>query len=117
MGVNYLLSDKYELALDKFAEAIRLSPSEPQYCNYEGLAYYMNGQYETCLKSYKYALKLYKDNNIFNAEVSECWYNLGNAYLHLSQEDEAIAAFKMAHEFEIKSDQRLKIYYSEGLAY
>ena len=35
----------YEESLNQFDQAIKISPSEPQYKNYKGLALYMSGQY------------------------------------------------------------------------
>ena len=62
---------------------------------------YMNGQYENCLYVFRSTLKLYSQKEISTAEVGECWYNLGNALLHLSQDNEAILAFNMALNFEV----------------
>lgn len=112
-----MLNQRYEESLNQFDLAIKISPNEPQYKNYKGLALYMSGQYENCLYVYREALKLYQDRGISNSEVSECWFNLGNAHLHLEEEDEAILALKTAQNYKMKEDQRLKIYYAEGLAY
>lgn len=37
--------------------------------------------------------------------------------MHLDEDDEAILVLKMAQNYEMKDDQRLKIYYAEGLAF
>jgi tetratricopeptide (TPR) repeat protein len=37
--------------------------------------------------------------------------------MHLNQLDDALSEFKMALSFDITEEQRLKIYYAEGLTY
>ena len=61
---------RYEDSLNQFDLAIKISPNEPQFKNYKGLALYMSGQYENCLYVYREALKLYQERGINNSEVS-----------------------------------------------
>lgn len=85
LGINYLLNFNYESALEKLSNAIELNKTEPQFYNYKGLVLYMSGHYDLCLSVFHEALKFYEERKIRNSEVSECWYNLGNAMINLGR--------------------------------
>ena len=93
LGLSYLLNNQSEQALEKLSTAIELKKNEPKFYNYKALALFLTSQYEQSLYAFEEALKLYEIKNIKDAEVGECWFNLGNALLNLNREDESLDCF------------------------
>jgi tetratricopeptide (TPR) repeat protein len=77
----------------------------------------MLGQYEPSLFIFQEALKLYEQCNSRDAEVAECWFNLGNALLNLNREREALDAFAKTTDYDVDQKLGIKVLYAEGRAY
>lgn len=67
VGQTYLLSKKYEQAITKFSEALKINPHDPEIYYYLGLAYEGAGKLNEAIKVYEKTLDL--DSNFYNAEM------------------------------------------------
>ncbi len=67
VGQTYLLNKKYEQAITKFSEALKINPHDPEIYYYLGLAYEGAGKLNEAIKVYEKTLDL--DSNFYNAEM------------------------------------------------
>jgi tetratricopeptide (TPR) repeat protein len=67
VGQSYLLNKKYDLAIFKFSEALKMNPHDPEVYYYLGLAYEGAGNMTEAKKMYEKTLCL--DCSFSNAEI------------------------------------------------
>jgi tetratricopeptide (TPR) repeat protein len=67
VGQTYLLNKKYEEAISKFTEALKMNPHEPEAYYYLGLAYEGYGKLNEALEMYEKTIGL--DCDYANAEI------------------------------------------------
>jgi superkiller protein 3 len=58
-GLNYIVKNEYEKAIEPLLEAIRLNPEDGNYYNNLGFVYMQKKEYDKAIKFYKQALEIY----------------------------------------------------------
>ncbi|MEO0136400.1 MAG: tetratricopeptide repeat protein [candidate division WOR-3 bacterium] len=67
IGQSYLMNKEYDKAINKFSEALKINPHDPELYYYLGLAYEQSGRLEQAEKMYEKAIML--DRGFSNAEI------------------------------------------------
>ncbi|MEO0161996.1 MAG: tetratricopeptide repeat protein [candidate division WOR-3 bacterium] len=67
IGQSYLMNKEYDKAINKFSEALKINPHDPELYYYLGLAYEQSGRLEQAEKMYEKAIML--DRSFSNAEI------------------------------------------------
>jgi tetratricopeptide (TPR) repeat protein len=106
-GILFASRDNYDMAIQEFAESIKLNPNyTPAYFN-RGLAYLNKGDNDQAIADYNQVIKLNPNNaGAFN--------NRGNAYLNKGDNNQAIADYNQAIRLD-PNDALL--YINRGRAY
>jgi len=106
-GLKNISDRKYDDAIKKFNEAIKIRPDDSAlYCN-KGLAYLYKREDEKALNDFNRAIKL-------NPDLVSAYNNRGIAYYLMTKYDKAIADFDKAIEIDGKF---VKAYINRGLVY
>ncbi|RKX69761.1 hypothetical protein DRP53_07205 [candidate division WOR-3 bacterium] len=63
LGQSYLLNRQYSEAINKFKEALKINPRDPELYYHLGLAYEGAGEFEEAKKMYLNVLELDKNND------------------------------------------------------
>jgi tetratricopeptide (TPR) repeat protein len=67
LGQTYLLNKRYDQAILKFTEALKINPHDPEIYYYLGLAYEGAGKISEAITTYQKTLTL--DKHFYNAEA------------------------------------------------
>jgi tetratricopeptide (TPR) repeat protein len=140
-GNAYLMSGRYQQALEDYNNAIRLDPNIAKVYNNRGLTnmylgryeqaledfnnsinlnnqesrtYYNRGEVFKTLNNYQRALEDYAKSIKLNPLDKNVYNNRGNVYLKLSSYQRAISDFNAAIEIDPKDD---KVYFNRAIAY
>ena len=105
-GYAYLHKQRYDLAIDDFSMAIKLSKHPHAYHN-RGIAYRHKGEYDDAISDQTNALKL-------NPMEAGIYYERGLSYLENGQKNKAIDDFDQAISLDPKRDS---FYEARGRAY
>jgi len=89
MGIAYIKSNQYTLALKELLEGEKLSPRDPKILYYLGISYYGKGLIKEAIAEFKKAVDLKPD-------YSEANNYLGTIYLGMGLWDKAIGKFNKA---------------------
>lgn len=110
IGMIYLEMKEYNLAEDKYMEAIKICEEEEDKYNIAEIQFQLAwlydcmGNYEGSIEKYNQALEFYKTDQCFLIDETYVYNNMASAYAELGKFDEAI-------DFAIKSYNTLnKIY-------
>ncbi len=88
-GVKLKKEGKYDLAIEKFNEALKLNGKQPNILEHLADTYFLKGDYNSSIKYYKKALEIAPDS-------SELHTNLGNVYFKMGDEKNARSEFETA---------------------
>jgi tetratricopeptide (TPR) repeat protein len=80
---------KYEMAVDKYTEALKYSPDDPDFYNNRGNSYYFKKDYEKAIQDYSEAIRI-KDNDALY------YSNRADAFYNLNENDKAIQDYRTA---------------------
>ena len=101
-GAAYRMQGEYNLAIQDYNQAIKLSPKFAQAYNNRGVVYDHKGDFDRALQDFDQAIKL--------KPTALTHFNRGNAYLGKSQYDHAIddynQAIKLKADFAAAFDNR-----------
>lgn len=89
LGVTYLQSGDYPVALENIQAALQINPNNAAAYSNLGRVLHETQRYEEALASYDKAIQLKPD-------FAEAHYNKGNTLRELKRADEAIAAYELA---------------------
>ncbi len=98
IGNQYQVSKKYTLAKDCFEEALTHHPNNPDYLFNYGNALFALNHFDKSIAAYKNSIK----NNLQKPD-SDIFNNLGNAYRHLSKNEDAMICYKKALDINPES--------------
>jgi tetratricopeptide (TPR) repeat protein len=98
MGIKYFKQERYEMAIESYKTAIKISPVHANAYSNLGNVYATIGRNEEAVEVLKKSLSLKPDN-------AEAHNNLGIAYKNIRMFDEAMDSFSKAAELEPESDR------------
>jgi serine/threonine protein kinase/tetratricopeptide (TPR) repeat protein len=98
LGASYVYLGNYPQAIAALEQSIKLRPTAGAYSNL-GTAYYQSHRFAEAASNYEAALK-------FDAQNSDLWGNLADAYLYSGQRPKAVEAFKKQLQF---IEEQLKV--------
>lgn len=111
-GNDYLLKDQYDLALEKFDEAIKLDSNYADAYQGRGIAYTYKDQNKLAIENFSDAIEMSQYNAKF-------YLSRGNVYAKIGKYESAIVDFHKADREQIPRDHIVlpRIYLSLGNAY
>lgn len=111
-GNDYLLKNQYDLAIEKFDEAIKLDSNCADAYQGRGIAYAYKDENELAIENFSDAIEMSQYNAKF-------YLSRGNVYAKIGQYENAIADFYKADREQIPRDDIVlpRIYLSLGNAY
>ena len=111
-GNDCLLKDQYDLALEKFDEAIKLDSNRADAYQGRGIAYTYKDEDKLAIENFSNAIEMSQYNTKF-------YLSRGNVYTKVGQYENAIADFHKADQEQIPRDDIVlpRIYLSLGNAY
>ena len=106
-GIEYIRQENNALAIEEFTRAIELDPGYYYAYYNRALAYYQNGELESCLADYNKAIELRPDNVYWTIER-------GFLYLELGDREKAIIDLERAQDLGVPPEYRQRV--EEALA-
>jgi TolA-binding protein len=85
-GMKFMRQGDYETAIAKFQQAAQLDPTDPQFANNAGFAYYKLGRNDDSLYWFDKAIEI-------DPKRAVAYLNLGDAYVKLNRNAEARRAY------------------------
>ncbi len=95
-GYEFVIQGKYEDAITKYQQVLKVEPNHVR-ANYNlGLIYSMQGKYEDAIDTYQKVIDLSSDDGVGNNWTAYSYLNLGDIYKKQGKLDDAIDRFQQA---------------------
>jgi len=108
-GRTFLAQGNYKGAIEKYTEALAITPGKPEYLNNRGVIFSAINDNANALKDLNAAIKAMN-----NDALAEYYFNRGNIFRKLGENNEAIADYSRAIQ---KEKNKSEYYNNRGISY